>query len=181
MKLVVGITGKIGSGKTILANYLAKNYLASDYQFSKILIDILDRLYLEKSRQNLQKLGISLRKGLGHDVIVNALGKDIEGDNSDMIAIDGIRYMNELEMVREFEDNLLIALEASPEIRYERIVRRGEKGEEKISFEEFLNAERKETEKEIEKISKLADYKLKNEGTKEELFRKVDEIFLEKK
>jgi dephospho-CoA kinase len=176
MKLVIGITGKIGSGKTILANYLSKKYLASEYQFSKILMDILDRLYMEKTRLNLQKLGASLRKELGHDVIVNAMRKDIEKDNSRIIVIDGIRYKNEVEMLRKFKHNMLISVKASLRIRYERCIKRGEKGEGSISFEDFLKSEKKATEKEIEKISTIADYKLKNEGDEKELFKQVDEI-----
>lgn len=174
-KFVVGITGKIGSGKSIISWYLHKEYQFTEYRFSQILSDILERLHLKKSRENFQKLGVSLRREWP-GVIVDSLEKDIRENGAELVVIDGIRYENEMKMLRKFSHNLLISVEAPAELRYQRCKERGEKGEDKISFEEFLASEKKETETKIEKISQLADYHIENKGDKEELFRKVDEI-----
>jgi len=176
MKLVIGLVGKIGSGKTIVSDYLHEKYGAKQMRFSQILMDILDRLYLPHERKHLQRLGHSLRTSLGEDVIVNAFGRDMEKDPSRVIAVDGIRYMNEVKMLRKFENNLLIFVDAPADIRYGRCRTRGEKGEDKIEFEEFLKAEERETERHIDEIGGIADYRIENTKSLEELYKEVDRI-----
>jgi dephospho-CoA kinase len=139
-------------------------------------MDILARLYLPDKREYLQLLGECLREKLGKDVIVNAFRKDIERDRAEILVIDGIRYWNEVELLRSFENNVLIFVTAPSEIRYNRCTKRGEKGEARITYEEFLKAEERETERRIDEIGKKADYILENTGTKEELIGKVEEI-----
>jgi|Deesub1362A_J573_1020465.scaffolds.fasta_scaffold00166_72 dephospho-CoA kinase len=180
MKLVIGLVGGIGSGKTTVSEYLSSKYGASQHRFSQILMDILDRLYLPHKREYLQKLGASLRAELGMDVIVNAFKKDLEKDPSNLIVIDGIRYDNEVEMLRSFENNILIFINAPVRDRYVRAVTRKEKGEASMTFAEFLESEMRETEQRIEVIGRKADYIVDNTGTIEELQKKIDEIMKEK-
>lgn len=175
MQLVIGLVGHIGSGKTSVSKYLQDNYGAKEYRFSQILMDILDRLYLPHERAHLQNLGKSLRAELGKDVIVNAFKYDLEKDQSEMLIVDGIRYENEVEMLKE-KGGQLIFITASPGVRYERAVARGEKGEAEITFEQFLESEKAETEKHIEMIEDSADYIIDNSGTLDELHEKVDRI-----
>lgn len=180
MKLVIGLVGRIGSGKTAVSEYLQDNYGGKEHRFSQILMDILDRLYLPHERTHLQNLGKSLRAELGPDVIVNAFKKDLEKDQSDVLIVDGIRYENEVKMLKK-KNGFLIFITASPEIRYERAVARGEKGEAKITYERFLENEKAETEKHIEMIRESADCTIDNSGTLDELCKKVDEIMGELK
>ena len=175
MKLVIGLVGRIGSGKTAVSEYLQESYGAREHRFSQILMDILDRLYLSHERAHLQKLGKSLRRELGRDVIVNAFKGDLEKDNSEVLIVDGIRYENEVAMLAE-KDGILLYVTASPEVRYERAIKRGEKGEADITYEQFLENELAETEKHIEKIKDSADYIIDNSGTLDELHEKVDGI-----
>ena len=175
MSQVLGLVGRIGSGKTTVSEYLQENYGVREHRFSQILMDILDRLNLPHERANLQNLGKSLRAGLGEDVIVNAFKRDMEKDTSEILIVDGIRYENEVELLKE-KNGVLLFVTATPEVRYERAVKRGEKGEATITFEQFLESERAETEKHIEAIKESADYIIDNSGTTDELYKKVDEI-----
>jgi len=77
-KLLIGLTGNIGAGKTIVSDYLHRKYNAEQLRFSQILMDVLDRLALPKDRNNLQTLGEMVRASFGGDVIVNAFRKDLE-------------------------------------------------------------------------------------------------------
>ncbi len=176
MKLVIGLTGMIGSGKTAVSRHIQDNYGGKEHRFSRILMDILDRLYLPHERTYLQKLGKSLRADLGPDVIANAFKKDIEKDRSSILLVDGIRYENEVEMLKGFENSFLVFVTAPPEVRYERCVTRGEKGEGKITYEQFLENEKAETEKQIETVGQKADYVIENSGPLDELSKKVDEM-----
>jgi len=173
---VVGLVGRIAAGKSIVSQHLVKKYGASYFMFSQILLDVLGRLGVPPTRENLQGLGVALRNTLGEDVIVNALKHELQEKDPEIAVVDGIRYKNEVEMLRNFKENLLIYVEAPPELRYQRCRKRGEKGERNITYEEFLKAEEKETERYIDELGKGADHTLENTGTIEELIEKVDRI-----
>jgi dephospho-CoA kinase len=79
-------------------------------------------------------------------------------------------------MLRSFPNSILLFLDAPARMRYERVVKRGEKGEENISFDEFLKAEQMGTEKGLPEIKKLADNVIVNDGSVEDLLAKVDTI-----
>ncbi|MBN2014769.1 MAG: AAA family ATPase [Candidatus Altiarchaeota archaeon] len=180
MKLVVGLSGKMGSGKTVVSRYLHKKYGAEQMRFSQILMDILERLHIPSEREALQKLGHALRSLVGEDVIVNAFRADLEAEKSRIIVVDGVRYPNEVDMLRSFGNNVLLYIDAPAEVRYRRCVERNEKGEGRVSFEKFLEAENRETERYLNEIAELSDYVVDNTGSVEELQQKVDKIFREK-
>ena len=58
MTFIVGIAGRMGSGKGSAAEYLVKDYRAEQFVFSDILMDVLERLNVKKDRSNLQRLGV---------------------------------------------------------------------------------------------------------------------------
>lgn len=176
MRLVIGLIGRIGSGKGTVSEFLHEKYGASEYRFSDVLKDVLFRLHLLNIRENLQLLGKTLRDGFGDGVLANTIKEDIMNDPSSIVVVDGIRYKNEVDMVRSFKDNILINVTAPPKIRYERCVSRGTRGEAENTFEEFVRNENKETESQIREIEKEADYTVDNSGTKDELYEKIEEI-----
>ena len=176
MKLVIGLVGEIGGGKTAVSEHLKEKYSASQHRFSQILMDILDRLHLPHDRELLQNLGHSLRESLGDDVIVKAFEQDLNREDSDIIIVDGIRYWNEVELLRKFKPSVLIYVTAPADVRYGRCKVRGEKGESSITFEEFTQNENRETERFVSEIGEKADHKLENTGSLEELLEQVDEI-----
>jgi dephospho-CoA kinase len=176
MRLVIGLAGRIGSGKSEIGKYLSNNYGASQHRFSQILEDLIKRLHITPERETLQRLGAALRSSISQGVLVNAFKADIEGAASDIVVVDGIRYLNEVEMLREFKKNILIYTSVPSAIRYERIKKRGERGESNLTFEEFMEAENRETEKHLDEVKAVADIVLDNSGSKEEFHRKIDEI-----
>jgi dephospho-CoA kinase len=174
MRQVVGLSGKIASGKSIVADYLIERG-ASYYRFSDVLRDILKRLHVEDTRGNLQGLGGSLRELFGDDILARVLKADILSDGGQLIVVDGVRYAGEARMLRDV-GGIIVFVEAPAKIRYERAVGRGTRGEAKLSFEEFLNNEGMPTELGIEGVGEAADYRIINTGTIGELKAKVDEI-----
>ncbi len=175
MKLVVALAGRIGSGKTVVVEHLEAGYGADTRRFSQILMDVLERLSLPSSRINLQKLGEILRKEFGESVLVDAFERDLETTRAEIVVVDGVRYLNELELVRRFPC-IFIYVDASPEVRFERVRKRGEKDESDITFEEFLESEQRETERYVGELEPEADYIIDNSGTLEDLKNNVDKI-----
>jgi dephospho-CoA kinase len=175
-RVVIGIMGKIGSGKSEASRYIAEKYDGRVFRFSDVLKDILQRLNLELKRENFIALGSALRREFGDGVIAWALKRDILASEAQVVIVDGVRYPEEVEMIRSFENSVLIYIYASQEVRYQRAVKRGEKGEATISYEEFLKNDSAETEKRIAELAKLADYRIENNGTLEELYAALDSI-----
>ncbi|MFH0860207.1 MAG: AAA family ATPase [Candidatus Altiarchaeota archaeon] len=176
MKLVIGLIGEIASGKDTVAEHISKEYGASVYRFSDVLRDVLRRLHLENTRENLQSIGVSIRQAFGVGVLADCIREDMLEDTSDLIVVDGVRYAHEAEMVRSFENNLLLYVTAPENMRYKRAVGRGTRGEKKISFEQFKKAGEGGTEGMIRQIAGQADHTIENTGTVEELCGKTDKI-----
>jgi dephospho-CoA kinase len=176
MTLVIGLAGRIGSGKGTVAAYLKERYKAKKFVYSDILGDMLDRLHLPRTRDNLQKLGKGIREQLGDDVLVNAMLEDVKGSTARILIIDGVRYVNEVDMVRGFDESLLIFTDAPVLTRYERCVARAQKGEGKEGFSDFELRDNAPTELELDQVKEMADHVIDNSGSVADLFEKVDEI-----
>jgi len=79
-------------------------------------------------------------------------------------------------MLRKNENNILIYVTAPLETRYERCLKRSEKGEDMVTFEEFRRADVRATESELGQIKNRADYVVDNLGSIQDLKEKIDEI-----
>lgn len=173
--LVFGLVGHIASGKGTVVEYLKKNHNAIQYRFSKILDDILSRLYLENSRDNQINLAVKLRELHGNDVLARVLASDIKKDNPKLAIVDGIRYKEELEAFRALPDFKLVAVIADEEIRYKRMLLRGEKaGETKTTRKDFTNMHKRPTEIYIDALMQTADVTIANNGSSEELYKQIE-------
>ncbi len=177
MGKVIGLIGEIASGKTIVSKFLIEEKDAGYHRFSDVLRDILERLHLENNRENLQALGNCLRQPFGDNVLADVLKNDVLADESDIVLVDGIRYLKELEMVKSI-GGVILYISAPAETRYERSIKRGTRGEGGQSFEEFMENENKATERGIAQIVQKTDHKIENTGTMEELLSST-ESFLE--
>jgi len=124
-------------------------------------------------------LALVLKEGYGPSVIIDSLIQDMEKNGSDIIIADGIRMHGDVEPFRKKYGNnfFLIYVTADLRLRYERTKKRKEKeGEDKATFEEFLEEEGRLTEVSIHEIGRQANFKLNNNGTSEELKKQVDDM-----
>ncbi len=176
-KIILGFTGEMASGKGTAAKHLVEKYEASSYTFSTMLRDILNRLYLEQSRENLQMLSTILRKNFSEDVMANAILNDVEIDKNYIIAIDGIRRMEDIKHLRELPHFKLVYVETDVEKRYERITKRSQNSDDQNkTFDEFKIEQAQEAESQIKALKEYSDFVVENNDTKEELYSKIDKI-----
>lgn len=176
MSLVVGLIGSIGSGKTVVAEHLMEKHKAKQLRYSGILEDVVERLSQETSRANLQNLGIALRGVFGDDVLAKSMKNDIKNEKARIIIIDGLRYPDEVKMLREFPNNILLFVTSPLELRYKRTVERGLRDEGKQTLREFMEREKAATEKHINALGMDADYIINNTGTIKKLKKEIDDI-----
>ncbi len=178
-KIVIGIIGEKGSGKGTASDYLIKNHQADHFCISDILKRTLENIHIPPTRENYNKLAVSMKKTFKETVLIDALIEDIERDKANVVIADGIRMDGDVEPFREKygENFYLLYVTADVKIRYERTKKRKEKaGEDKTTLKQFKKEEKNPTERDIPKIGKEADFTLNNNGTKEKLEAQVKEI-----
>jgi len=175
-KIIIGLVGESGSGKDTVADYLRDKHKAKLYRFADPLREALE-LYLDHiSREDLQWLAVKFKERFGKGILAKGMRKKIEQNGSSLIVINGIRFSEDAEFVKSLPNGRVMYITLDNKSRWERIYNRGEKSDDAVSFEKFLEMEKALTEVQVPEIGKNADFQLKNTGTKEELFAKVDEI-----
>lgn len=176
-KIILGLAGEIASGKGTTAKYIAKKYKASTHRFSTMLRDVAERMHLEESRNNLQKISTMFRDYYGEDILSRTICFDVENDKNKVVVIDGVRRPSDLRYLKKLAGFKLVYIEADMEKRYERIVKRGENTDDtKKTFKEFQKDHEKEAERQIRGMRKKADVILDNNGTFKDLYQQVDKI-----
>lgn len=175
--IIIGLTGEKLSGKGTVSDYLVENHGYRHYRFSEILEDICDRLYLPNTRDNQIEVALMLREKFGPEILAHVLKKDIEKAGPERAVVDGIRYWEEYGILKNLPGFHLAYVTASLENRFTRQQKRHEKeGESDMDMDEFEKQEQAPTEVMIQELGKKAEFTVKNDGTFDELYNKIEEI-----
>ena len=178
-KIVLGFIGDLGSGKGSVCKYLSEKYRFPSYRFSTMLRDILQRIYLENSRENMQRLSTVMRKNFGQDLMSRVIANDVKNDSHEIVAVEGIRRPSDIIDIEKMPGFHLIYITADPRLRWERLVLRNEnEGDDKKTYEQFLKDEEAEPEQLIKDLGAKAEYKITNNGTYDEFYKQIDEILI---
>ncbi len=177
VKIIIGLSGEMASGKGTVAKYISEKYGASSYRFSTILRDVLDRLCIKQSRENVSKMSTILRQNFGEDLFAKVMAENVKKDNNDVIVIDGIRRLEDITYLKEIPEFKFVFIDADIKKRYERIIKRDENVDDiGKTFDEFEKEHELETEVQIKNLKEKADVIINNDGNMEDLYQKVDEI-----
>lgn len=158
--VVVLITGETCAGKGTFCSKLEEIFpgKVARLKFSDILGDALEARRMSRCWENYQKIHAMLRKEHGDDVLTLEMEKRIKEAEVSYVLIDGGRARSDYEMVRKFENNFVVHLTADILIRYNRFLARSEKlGDEKITFQQFVELENAPGQLRIRQIELLAD------------------------
>ena len=176
-KVILGLVGSLASGKETTKKYLGEKYDAKDCKFSSILRDVLGRLTIPNSRENLQKVSTVLRANFGEDLLAKAIAVDASKLDANVVVIDGVRRFTDIEYLKDLPNFILIKIDADPKVRYERMKNRNEnEGDAEKTFERFLEDHNAEADKQIGDVMKNAKYSIDNSGSFEDLYKQIDEI-----
>jgi dephospho-CoA kinase len=182
-KMIIGVVGKIAAGKTTVAKFFEEKGFCR-VSCSDPLIDLLthnvsDYSWIpelpekaEPTRDKLIEFGKYLKDRYGGDILIRlAVDKKRHCKN---IVIDGVRSREEVEAIKRLGGKV-IYIEAKPEIRYERLMKRKAKKDKIIrDFEDFLRMDEEEEKLyHTTELKGIADYVIVNEGTLDELRKEV--------
>ena len=188
--IFIGLSGTIAAGKGEVLRIIREKYNVRYFSLSDELREVLRKLGKEINRDNLISIGNKLRKENGSGYIARRLIEKIKemrgkGESPEIVILDSIRNPKEVDEFRnEFGDKFyLFFIDAPRRMRYERARKRKREGEGDISFEEFvrqddegLGKDQPEWGNNLSKCREKADFMITNDGSLEDLKRKVLEI-----
>ena len=175
--LVLGLTGKRGSGKDTAAFHLRDKYGFQILTYTDhVLTPILEKKYKEVTRENLINLALEMRKEKGNHILTELICRKIGKEG--FWVVSGVRYPEEYEYFKGqfLEGFKMINVGCEAKKRYERTKKRGTKGEADMTFKDFMDIEKKETEKVIDETITHAQFSVDNNGTIGELQKSLDKV-----
>lgn len=177
-KIIIGLVGPMASGKEVTKKYLESKYGAKSCKFSTIVRDVLDRVFVEKSRENLSAISTALRGLFGDDLFSRVIAQDTQNLDSNVVVVDGVRRLTDVSHLTALPNFYLISIDADPQVRFKRMVLRNEnRGDAEKTFEQFMEEHNLETELQIPEVMKSAKFTIDNtEDSFEALYKKIDEV-----
>ena len=178
---LVAIVGMCGSGKSTAVDYLTERNIPKVY-FGGVVINAVKEAGLEVNEANEKMMREKLREDEGKDAIVSRVVKDakklIEAGQK-RIVLDGLYSWTEYKVLRkEFPDEMTVVAIVTPKaLRRERLANRPIRP---LTPAEVAERDRSEIEN-LEKGGPIAaaDYYILNNGPKEEIYTRLDEILKE--
>ncbi len=169
----IGLTGTNSAGKGETAAF----FKARGYGYRSLSDVIRERLRsrgLEESRDNLIRTGNDLRREGGPDILARLVMDGLEPP----AVIDSIRNTSEISYLKSRPGFFLLAVEAPIALRFERAAKRG-RNESCATLEEFARKEDEERSarpeaQQLDACLALADAVVVNDGTIEDLHRKLE-------
>ena len=186
--MIIGVTGPISAGKGKVAEFFRDKGF-THHSFSAEIREVAKERGIEITRVNLGKLGGDLcKEGAGGSIlgsrILSMIQKEVKKGKKRFV-IEGIRDVEEIELFRQhaLENRpmrfVLIGVDAPQKVRFERMLSRKRHGDPQ-TFAEFKRIDDREIKgghgQEVAKCMKMADYIIQNDGTLDELRRKVEEV-----
>ena len=168
-RLVLGITGRIGSGKTTVGKYLESRYGFQYSRYSAILADWLAKNPEDKA--HLQKIGWEVMAGGMQAELNRRLISQIQPNRE--VVVDGLRHSLDYEtLANAFVSNFwLLFIDCPPNLRFERLNRGGKYAE----FSSFQLADSHPVEQHIDWLRSKAALVISNNGSLQSLYGIVDE------
>ena len=178
--IIIGITGTNGAGKGTIVEYLAEKKGFKHFSARAFIVEEIEKRGLENNRDNMVMVANDLRAKNSSSFVTDELFKRSLKSGQNCI-IESIRTLGEIESLKKKGNFILLAIDAEPRLRYQRVVQRLSSTD-NITFEEFLNQEEREmtsndpNKQNLKKCIESADFLVKNEGTIEELNSEIEKI-----
>jgi len=178
--MIIGVTGTKASGKGEVAELFKRKGFIYLSLSDRVREEAIGRSLLSYTVKDLQDIGNELREKFGNGILVLRTLKMMEKNKN--YVIDGIRNVGEVKELRKEKDFFLIAVDASQEKRFERLIKR-ERSTDPKTWQEFLLVDERDRGKQelisgqqVDKCIEQADFRIYNNGGLMELNQIADEI-----
>jgi dephospho-CoA kinase len=172
-RLVIGITGRIGAGKTSVGKYLESQHGFSYVRYSQVLSDW--RAKDPESKAHLQVVGWEVMAGGMQAELNSRLISEVPAESN--CAVDGLRHSLDFESLRNAQPNFFLVYINSPlEVRWRRLQRR-DPGR-YPTLDDFRRADSHPVEQQIESLRDRAFSIIDNETSIGDLHSAVNEVLI---
>jgi dephospho-CoA kinase len=173
-KLVIGLAGMPGSGKSIVVDVAHEMGYAIVVMGDVIRQETLKR-GLELSPQNVGSVMLELRKESGNYVIAQKCVPEIEEQSSPKVLVDGLRSLFEVDIFKEhFAKFSLVAVHASPQTRFSRLSNR-RRSDDPAEWKVFHERDMRELGVGLGNVIAMAEHVIANDNSFEHVKAKVKE------
>ncbi len=173
---IIGIVGETGSGKDTFCRIIKEKFPSVlSLRFSEPLSKALGLFFEEIKKEDQQWLASALRDRFGEDILMRGVAKKIKEAKEEIIVVNGIRVKEEFDFIKEM-GGVVVYITIDTKKRWERIRHRGERKDDSVSYEKFLEIDSQRPEQQIKEIGQKADIVVKNEESKEDLEGKATEL-----
>ncbi len=178
--LIIGITGTLGAGKGTIVEYLVNHKNFTHYSVRSFLTEEIEKLQLTVNRDNMVLVANELRAKYSPSYVTDQLYYKAAKSGKNCV-IESIRTPGEVDSLREKGNFYLFAIDAPPQLRYERIVIRNSETD-NINYDTFIQNEQREmntndpTKQNLRKCIEMADFVFENSGSIDDLHIKVEEV-----
>mgnify|MGYP001572645324 FL=1 len=177
--MIIGVVGPIAAGKDEVAAILQEQGFTRLSLADELRAELTER-EIELTRTNLQDMGDELRGTHGVDFLAQRVIRQIHSGNN--YVITGFRNPAELQALRSLPDFTILAVDATLDDRFKRLLLRGRErdpktiDEFKIVSDRDLGIGQPLHGQQNGACIELADTRIVNEGTLDDLRKKVDEM-----
>lgn len=178
--IIIGITGTIGAGKGTIVDYLTSMKNFKHYSVRSYLINEILKQNLEPNRDSMVLVANQLREQHTPSFIIDELTKEaFKGKNNSVI--ESIRTEGEVLSLKKYPNFYLFAVDALPEIRYQRIVLRSSETD-NIDYHTFIQNEQREftsinpNNQNLKRCIELSDFQFLNNGSINDLYNQIEKV-----
>jgi len=175
--MIIGLTGSFGAGKGCVADYLVQQKGFAHYSARTFITIEIEKRGLPVSRDTMIEVGNDLRKINGPTYIFEQLVQMAKAHDGNTV-VESVRTVAEARYIKE-NGGVVLGVDADPQVRYERIVKRGSETDH-VTFEEWHAQEMREsnpedpTKQDIFGALRESNCIIMNTTTLEELYKEID-------
>lgn len=179
--MIIGLTGKNGSGKGEVANMLKSSGFIY-HSLSDVLRNELKSKGIEITREKLIETGNRLRQEGGPSILADKVLDKLDPEKN--YIVDSIRNPSEARSLKKRKDFFLLNISAPQKVRFERVKSRGREND-PTSFKEFVRIEKIEeeskdpTKQQLNQTIALADQEVANDASLKDLHERIRNVLRE--